>query len=147
MPGVASLAAGQYYAHPQNRFWSIMGRLLGFDPSVTPYLQRTRCLTEAGIALWDVLQSCERPGSLDSAICRETQVVNDFPAFLAAHPQIRQIVFNGAHAEQTFRRHVRPLLPETVALDYTRLPSTSPAHASLSFDDKLARWRQVIAQV
>ena len=69
------------------------------------------------------------------------------PVLLAAHPQIRQIVFNGAHAEQTFRRHVRPLLPETVALDYTRLPSTSPAHASLSFDDKLARWRQVIAQV
>lgn len=144
MPGVASLAAGQYYAHPQNRFWSIMGRLLGFDPSATPYVQQTRYLTEAGIALWDVLQSCERPGSLDSAICRETQVVNDLPGFLAAHPHIRRVYFNGAHAEQTFRRYVRPLLPSDIALEYVRLPSTSPAHASLSFDDKLAHWQQVI---
>ena len=144
MPGVASLAAGQYYAHPQNRFWSIMGRLLGFDPAYTSYAQRTRCLTEAGIALWDVLQSCERPGSLDSAICRQTQVVNDFPAFLESHPQIHKIVFNGAHAEQTFRRYVRPLLPADMVLTYLRLPSTSPAHASLLFDDKLARWAQIL---
>ena len=144
MPGVASLNAGQYYAHPQNRFWSIMGQLLGFDPVTTPYVQRTRALTEAGIALWDVLQSCERPGSLDSAIRRETQMVNDLPGFLTTHPLIRKIYFNGAHAEQTFHRMVRPLLPDNVELEYIRLPSTSPAHASLSFNDKLAYWRQVI---
>ena len=144
MPGVASLNAGQYYAHPQNRFWLIMGRLLGFDPLQTLYEQRIRYLTNAGVALWDVLQSCERSGSLDSAIRRETQVVNDFPGFLATHPNIRRIYFNGAHAEQSFRRYVRPLLPDTTALTFIRLPSTSPAHASLSFDDKLACWRSVI---
>ena len=144
MPGVASLNAGQYYAHSQNRFWSIMGRLLGFDPLQTPYEQRIRYLTNAGIALWDVLQSCERSGSLDSAIRRETQVVNDFPGFLATHPRIRRVCFNGAHAEQTFRRYVWSLLSDTTALTFIRLPSTSPAHASLSFDDKLACWRSVI---
>ncbi len=147
MPGVASLNAAQYYAHPQNRFWSIMGCLLGFDPLETPYAQRTRYLTDAGLALWDVLQSCERPGSLDSAIRRETQVVNDFPGFLVGHPHIRTVFFNGAHAEQTFRRYVGPLLRDASALTYIRLPSTSPAHASLSFDDKLACWRQVIERV
>ena len=147
MPGVASLKAAQYYAHPQNRFWSIMGQLLGFDPVTTLYAQRTRMLTEAGIALWDVLQSCERSGSLDSAIRRETQVVNDFPEFLAAHPGILRIYFNGALAEQTFRRCVRPTLYETTTLDYIRLPSTSPAHASLSFEDKLAQWRQIVEEV
>lgn len=147
MPGVASLNAGQYYAHPQNRFWPIMGRLLGFDPAQTPYAERIAYLTTGGIALWDVLQSCERPGSLDSAICRETQVVNDFPGFLSAHPQIHTVYFNGAHAEQTFRRYVRSLLPNATALECIRLPSTSPAHASLSFDDKLTQWRQIIGRV
>ena len=144
MPGVASLKAEQYYAHPQNRFWSIMGQLLGFDPATTPYAQRTHTLTEAGIALWDVLQSCERPGSLDSAIRRATQMVNDFPGFFAAHPRIRSVYFNGAHAEQTFHRLVRPLLADTTSLEFVRLPSTSPAHASLSFNDKLAHWQKVI---
>ena len=144
MPGVASLRAGQYYAHPQNRFWAIMGRLLGFDPVKMPYDQRVDSLNRAGIALWDVLQSCERAGSLDSSIRRETQVVNDFPGFLAAHSKICRIYFNGAHAEQTFRRYVRPLLPDETSLALIRLPSTSPAHASLSFDDKLAVWRQIV---
>ena len=147
MPGVASLNAGQYYAHPQNRFWAIMGRLLGFDPRETGYDQRIRYLTDAHIALWDVFQSCERIGSLDSAIRRETQVVNDFPEFLAAHSGIVRIYFNGALAEQTFRRCVRPTLSETTTLDYIRLPSTSPAHASLSFEDKLAQWRQIVEEV
>jgi hypoxanthine-DNA glycosylase len=144
MPGVASLNAGQYYAHPQNRFWVIMGRLLGFDPLKTPYEQRIDFLNRAGIALWDVLQSCERAGSLDASIRRETQVVNDFPEFLAAHPEIRRIYFNGTHAEQTFRRYVRPLLSDDTSLALIRLPSTSPAHASLSLDDKLALWQQII---
>ena len=144
MPGVASLRAGQYYAHPQNRFWAIMGRLLSFDPVQTPYDKRVDSLNRAGIALWDVLQSCERAGSLDSSIRRETQVVNDFPGFLAAHPKIHRIYFNGAHAEQTFRRYVCPLLSDDTNLELIRLPSTSPAHASLSFDDKLALWKQIV---
>ena len=147
MPGVASLQAGQYYAHPQNRFWPIMGRLLGFDVIQTPYAQRVEYLQTAGIALWDVLQSCERIGSLDAAIRRETQVVNDFPAFFEAHPKIRRVYFNGAHAAQVFSCLVRPLLPENLNVQFVRLPSTSPAHASLSFEDKLAAWQQVMQPV
>lgn len=143
MPGVASLQAQQYYAHPQNRFWPIMGQLLGFDPVETPYIERTRYLTEVGIALWDVLQSCERLGSLDADICRETQVVNDFPAFFAAHPAITRVYFNGAHAEKVFGQRVQPLLPK-VELAFVRLPSTSPAHASLSYADKLTAWRNAL---
>ncbi len=145
MPGVASLNAGQYYAHPQNRFWPIMGRLLGFDPANTSYAQRTAYLTAAGVALWDVLQSCERSGSLDSAIRRETQRVNDFSAFFAAHPKMRAVYFNGAHAAQVFARVVLPTLADRPDLQFVRLPSTSPAHASRSFEDKLAEWRQILA--
>lgn len=144
MPGVASLQAAQYYAHPQNRFWPIMGRLLGFDAAQTSYAQRVAYLQDAGIALWDVLQSCERSGSLDSAIRRDSQVINDFPAFFVAHPEIRRVCFNGAHAAQIFKRFVQPLLPDGLGLQLVRLPSTSPAHASLSFEDKLVAWQQVL---
>lgn len=144
IPGVASLSAGQYYAHPQNRFWPIIGRMLGFDPANTPYAERAAQLLAAGIALWDVLQSCERSGSLDSAIRRETQRVNDFAVFFAAHPKIRAVYFNGAHAAQVFARFVQPNLPEALDLQFVRLPSTSPAYASLSFEDKLAAWQQIL---
>ena len=147
MPGLASLKAGQYYAHPQNRFWPIMGRLLDFDAAQTPYVTRVACLQQAGIAVWDVLQSCERAGSLDADIRRETQVVNDFATFFAVHPAITRIYFNGAHAEQVFRRFGMPAmqsLPHALDVALVRLPSTSPAHASLSFDAKLAAWQQVM---
>lgn len=145
VPGIASLQAGQYYAHPQNRFWPIMGKLLGFELSQTPYTERMASLSDAGIALWDVLQSCERIGSLDSAIRPESQVVNDFVTFFAAHPLIRHVYFNGGHAERTFRRYARPLLSKQTVLECKRLPSTSPAHASLSFEDKLAHWQQILS--
>lgn len=144
MPGVASLNAGQYYAHPQNRFWPIMGHLLGFDVAQTPYIQRVACLQQAGVAVWDVLQSCERAGSLDADIRRETQVVNEFPAFFAAHPLITRVYFNGAHAEQVFKRWVLPVLPAAPRFRMVRLPSTSPTHASLTLEDKLAAWQQVM---
>lgn len=85
MPGRASLAAGQYYAHAQNAFWRIMAELLGFD-ATAPYAERTQALKSARIALWDVLHSCEREGSLDTNIDRETLVANDFAAFLREHP-------------------------------------------------------------
>ena len=147
MPGIASLMAGQYYAYPQNKFWPIMGQLLGFDTEHTPYAARIESLKSAGIALWDVLQSCERSGSLDAAIRRDTQVVNDFPAFFATHPDIRRVYFNGTHAAQVFTRFVQPLLPDSLDLQMVRLPSTSPAHASLSLVDKLAVWQQVIRPV
>lgn len=143
MPGAASLAAGQYYAHPRNAFWPIMGALYGFDPRAA-YAERVARLQAAGVAVWDVLASCVRPGSLDSAIDAASVVPNDFRAFLAAHPGIRRIYFNGAAAEAAWRRHV---LPQGVWADLPalRLPSTSPAHAALDLVRKTEAWRVLSA--
>jgi TDG/mug DNA glycosylase family protein len=138
MPGVASLQAQRYYAHPQNQFWPIMGALLGFDPAL-PYAERCARLNAGGIALWDVLQSCVRPGSLDADIDAASAEPNDFAAFLAEHPHILQIAFNGGSAEALFRRHVRPRL-QALTLETIRLPSSSPAHASLRPAEKLKLW-------
>jgi len=143
MPGVESLRAGQYYAHPRNTFWPIMGDLMGAGPSLD-YLARVAILKSTGIALWDVLASCVRKGSLDSAIAEDSIAANDFKAFFLAHPEIERVFFSGAMAEKCFHKHV-PLLPETRSLQFHRLPSTSPAHASLSYQQKLAAWRVVVA--
>lgn len=139
MPGMASLAAGQYYAHPRNAFWPIMAELLGFDPAMS-YARRVQALADGRIALWDALQSCVRPGSLDSAIDEGSMIGNDFAALFARCPQIERIFFNGAAAERCFRLGVLPSLPG-FALPSVRLPSTSPAHAGQSFEQKLAAWR------
>ncbi|MCQ8104960.1 DNA-deoxyinosine glycosylase [Methylomonas sp. SURF-2] len=141
IPGKASLEAGQYYAHPRNQFWTIMAELLACGP-LSDYPGKTQALLDANIALWDVMQSCYRPGSLDAAIDKSSVVANDFKSFLADHPHIRQIFFNGATAEQAFRRLVRPdlLKPD---LHLQRLPSTSPAHAALNFQQKLECWRVI----
>ena len=144
MPGLRSLQAQQYYAHPQNRFWPFMGELVGADPAL-PYSHRCHRLTLAGIALWDVLASCERAGSLDSAIRDETAQANDFEGFLAAHPGIGAVLFNGAKAEDSFRRFVLPTLGRD-DLRYRRLPSTSPANASQRQADKLAAWRDGLCE-
>ena len=141
MPGRASLAAGQYYAHAQNAFWHILGELLGFD-SRAPYSQRVAALKNARLALWDVLHSCEREGSLDAAIDHATLLPNDFAGFLQGHPQIRRIYFNGATAEACFRRHVAPKLAQDFLL--ARLPSTSPAHAGMPYAQKLEAWRVIL---
>jgi len=142
MPGEASLKAGQYYAHTRNTFWRIMGELIGFDPKA-PYEQRVAALTLAGIAVWDVLHSCYREGSLDSAIKNDSIEVNDFNAFLAQHPHITKVCFNGAAAAQCYQKHVLPICKHT-AIHYMRLPSTSPAHAALSFEQKVIAWRAAI---
>lgn len=142
MPSAASLAAGQYYAHPQNAFWRIMGELHGFAPDA-PYSVRVLALQRAGIAVWDVLKRCERPGSLDAAIVRGSEVPNEFPEFLRRHAGVHTILFNGTTAEAAFRRHCRALLDDT-RITFTRLPSTSPAHASLDFQRKLWMWREAI---
>lgn len=144
MPGEASLAAGQYYAHSRNAFWPVMGELLRFQPAMA-YPRRVEALLGAGIALWDVLKSCERSGSLDSAIVPGSLLVNDFPAFFEQHRQIERVAFNGATAEQLFRRHVSHGLPAGLApRSLVRLPSTSPAHASLSLEEKARRWRALL---
>ncbi|MET4727848.1 TDG/mug DNA glycosylase family protein [Lysobacter enzymogenes] len=142
MPGAASLAAGRYYAHPHNRFWPFMGELVGAGPELD-FAQRVEALAAAGIALWDVLAQCEREGSLDSAIRDDTAVANDIPGFLARHPQVGTILFNGAKAEQAFRRFVAPTLARP-DLSLIRLPSTSPANASQAAAMKLAAWREAL---
>ena len=139
MPGRASLAASQYYAHRQNAFWRIVCSLLGLDPA-SPYQARVRALRASHIAVWDVLHSCVRPGSLDSSIEQET--ANDFKAFFRRHPGIAQVFFNGAKAEASFRRHVLPAIERR--LHYARLPSTSPAHASIPYARKLNAWRAIL---
>jgi len=139
MPGVASLQANRYYAHPHNAFWPILGQLLGFDPRAS-YAKRVAALKAARIAVWDVLHSCEREGSLDARIREE--VANDFAAFHLAHPQLKHVFFNGAKAETSYRK----LVPQEIrrGLHFRRLPSSSPAHAALSMKRKLAAWRAIL---
>lgn len=142
MPGAASLAAQRYYAHPRNLFWPLVAEILG-DELPEDYAARCRMLTDAGIALWDVLRQCRRKGSLDRAIARASEEANDIPGFLQAHPHIRQLFFNGAAAEQLFRRHVLPRLPDPQCLLLERLPSSSPANARWSAARKSAAWRKL----
>jgi hypoxanthine-DNA glycosylase len=142
MPGQASLRAGQYYAHPRNAFWPIVSELLGVTAGAS-YAARTRALKSAGFALWDVLQSCQRQGSLDAHIQPQSGTVNDFQQFLRAHRRVARIYFNGATAETMFTRRVLPAL-DGVCARLIRLPSTSPAHAALSFAEKLEAWRDIL---
>jgi len=140
MPGKASLAAGQYYAHPQNLFWRILGEVTG-AAAASPYAARVRALKSCGIALWDVLESCVRVGSLDAAIDDSSMRANDFVSFYRAHPRIAQVYFNGAKAEACYRKHVLPQLGDAPAPSAgRRLPSTSPANASLSREAKQRAW-------
>jgi double-stranded uracil-DNA glycosylase len=143
MPSKASLRARQYYAHPQNGFWRILGETVGFDPK-DPYEARVASVRSAGIAVWDVLRSCVRASSMDSAIEPSSVVPNDFATFLAEHRRIRRICFNGATAEALFGRYVRPRLAVDPAMQYLRLPSTSPANARLPFSEKLRAWQAIV---
>ncbi len=142
MPGAASLAAGEYYAHPRNQFWRIVAAICGFDVAA-PYRQRVARLRAADIALWDVIARCTRRGSLDAGIEPASIIVNDFQAFLAVHRRIDRIFFNGRQAEVVWQRHVQPRLSPGGALGHQRLPSTSPAHAGMTFAEKLRAWRAI----
>ena len=145
MPGVASLTAGQYYAHPQNSFWKILQAILEI-PAGADYETRIELLKRSNIALWDVLESCIRPGSMDAAIDMDSVKANDIKAFLLRHPAINVICFNGSIAEKIFKKRVLPLLGD-FSVKYIRLPSTSPAHASMSFENKVMAWRAAIQPI
>ncbi len=134
-PGVASLRAGQYYAHPRNQFWPILSALWGVDLMPLPYTERLGQLLEHGLGLWDVYASCERQGSLDSAIVRPR--FNDLAGLRQRAPQWQAVAHNGGESAHAMR-HTRGL-----GMAVHKLPSTSPAHASWNFDRKLAAWRQV----
>lgn len=130
MPGLASLQAAQYYAHPRNRFWPVMQHLFGVDP-VLPYTERVCRLTACGIGLWDVLAHCRRPGSLDSAIVAGSEQAVPLLENLHKLPSLRAVVFNGSAAARLFDRHLargfQELKPSVAMLS---LPSTSPANAA-----------------
>jgi TDG/mug DNA glycosylase family protein len=145
MPGKASLQANQYYGHPRNNFWPIMATVLGFSPDL-PYGSRCRQLSASGFAVWDVMKACFRSSSLDSDIVESSVVTNDFENFLRTHSRIRVIYFNGAKAEQSYRRYVLPQLAESLAgTPAIRLPSTSPANASIPYSAKLEAWRRIVS--
>jgi hypoxanthine-DNA glycosylase len=146
MPSRESVARQQYYAHPRNGFWPILTALLGIE--ATTYEERAAQVVRRGVAIWDVLQTCLRAGSLDSAIDDRSIVTNDFQAFFHGHPHIRRIYFNGAKAEAVYRKHVLPTLSGTAAsLPLRRLPSTSPAHAGMTLEQKQAAWRSLLGDV
>lgn len=144
MPGTQSLAHRQYYAHPQNHFWRIVEDVFKI-PRELPYAVRTSLLRKKGVALWDVLASCCRTGSLDAQIRRDTMQANDIAGLLDAHRSLRRVVFNGAFAERVHRRQVREGAAPWDGLIVQRLPSTSPANAASRYEAKLAAWRKALS--
>jgi hypoxanthine-DNA glycosylase len=146
IPSVKSLEQQEYYGHPRNAFWWIMGELFGFDYTIE-YNLRTSQLIKNKIALWDVLKQCERSGSLDSAILAKSIEPNNFSAFFAEHSHIRRVFFNGTKAESEFRKRVLPQISANFAdMEYQRLPSTSPAMATMTKSAKLAEWQKALCR-
>ncbi len=139
IPGEISLQTGQYYAHPRNAFWRIMGNIFSFSAEL-PYETRIEALQQSGVAVWDVLQACVRSGSLDSAIEAGSRVLNAFQPFFHHHPKIEQVGFNGAEAKKSFMRYVLTTI-DSRHLHFAGLPSSSPAHA-VNREKKLAAWRE-----
>ncbi len=142
MPGRESLRVREYYANPGNSFWSIMGDLFGF-PHESPYSVQIERLKTEDIALWDVLQVCEREGSLDSNIVLGNAEPNDFETFFVEHPRIRRICFNGQKTAELFRRLVSPKVPAVERYELVVLPSTSPANTHLGHEQKVSQWKMV----
>jgi hypoxanthine-DNA glycosylase len=135
-PGAASLAAQQYYAHPRNQFWKLLGALVDEDLYGIPYAERLPRLLAHRIGLWDVLAACEREGSLDSAIRKPA--ANDFDRLRHLCPVLETVGFNGQASGK--------FAPQFEQAGYRAvvLPSSSPAHMSMSFEQKLAVWRRLI---
>jgi hypoxanthine-DNA glycosylase len=132
-PGAASLAARQYYAHPRNQFWPLLSALWQTDLAARSYARRLAVLRERGLGLWDVYASCRREGSLDSAI--EDAELNDLASLRRRAPALALVAHNGGESARAMR------VTAALGLPVVRLPSTSPANASWSFERKLAAWR------
>lgn len=132
-PGAASLAAGQYYAHPRNQFWRLVSAVVEEDLARLPYSERLPRLLAHGVGLWDVLVECERVGSLDSAIRKPA--ANDFDRLRELCPLLETVGFNGQASGK--------FAPQFSAAGYRTvvLPSSSPAHMAMSFEQKLAVWQ------
>ena len=137
-PGVASLAAGQYYAHPRNHFWPLLSALWATDLTALDYPRRLAELTTRGLGLWDVYASCHREGSLDSAI--RAAEPNDLAGLRRQLPRWEAVAHNGGESARTMR------VTAALGLPVHRLPSTSPANASWSFERKRAAWHAVFRQ-
>ncbi len=141
MPGIKSLQQAQYYAHPRNAFWPIMEALFAVD-SQSSYECRKQQLIARGVCVWDVLQDCERPGSLDQDIVLSSERANDFTRFFAAYPTINTVGFNGQAARKIFTRHCKALYDSLEHVQWIDLPSTSPAHAAMTLAQKIDVWSQ-----
>lgn len=137
-PSAASLAAQQYYGHPRNQFWSLLSALWGEDLRALGYEQRLERVRARGLAIWDVYAACEREGSLDSAI--RAAEPNDLAGLAARLPQLQAVAHNGGESARLMR------VTAALGRPAYRLPSSSPANASWSFERKLAAWREVFAR-
>jgi len=131
-PSVLSLAHGEYYGNPKNRFWAVMEELFAI-PAALPYAERCQRLTREGVALWDVVRGCTREGSADSRI--RNPVPNDITGFVRAHPSVRLIALNGTTAGHLYHRFA--MVPDIPSVT---LPSTSPANAAVTFGEKVRAW-------
>jgi len=138
MPSVDSLRFSQYYGHPRNQFWKIFFSIFEGGRAPLDYEDKTNTAKQHGVGLWDVLATCERKGSLDSNISDER--FNDFLALLKEYPGVRMLIFNGQNSSKYFRK----VFGQIPGVEYRIMPSTSPAHASLNFEQKLTEWKSVL---
>ncbi len=143
MPSVKSLEHAFYYAHPQNQFWPIMSSITGH--AIETVEHKRQLIELSGIILWDVLQACERKGSLDSAI--QKPIANDFSSLFNQFDSIQYVVFNGKKAEQLFKQHVIKKQSIPTNLIFVSLPSTSPANATMKKQDKQLFWQEKLSDL
>jgi len=143
MPGVVSLQAVQYYANPHNAFWAIIAELFGIDTECN-YESRIRQISRSPLILWDTLKACHREGSLDSKILKQQIEANNVAGLVEQHSSLRVIAFNGAASAKYFDQLEKHRLPANHRLTLIKLPSTSPANATMNFEQKLAAWRKLL---
>jgi hypoxanthine-DNA glycosylase len=140
MPSVSSLGQQQYYAHPQNHFWPITAELFDFAANQS-YEARCLSLLKKGVILWDVIGSCQRQGSLDANIIKDSIRINDIPKLLSDFPTVQKIGCNGGMAQRLFTKHTLPQL-DAQPLQIVPLTSSSPANAKFRLAQKVALWRE-----